>query len=177
MPQLNNETLLLAFVALTAVALFIQAIVMLLIFASLRKAARSITDELEQMRSSIMPIVYNTRDLMTRLTPKVEAAIDDLAEMSGILRDQSVKLESTAAELLERVRHQSSRIDAMLSGVLDTADRAGGFVAEAVSKPVKQISSILASLKVMVETLRAPAPPAPAASRPTRTAGEKDMFV
>jgi len=177
MPPLNNETILLAFVALTSVALLIQAIVMLAIFLSMRKAARSVIDELEQLRSSVMPIIYNTRDLMTRLTPRVESAINDLADMSAILRDQSVRVEATATEILERVRHQSGRIDAMLSGVLDAVDRAGGFVAEAVSKPVKQISALLASVKAMIETLRAPTPPTPAATRSTRSAGEKDLFV
>ncbi len=61
----------------------------------------------------------------------------------------------------------------MFTGVLDGVDRAGAYVADAVSKPVRQISGLLASLKAIVESLRNSS----SAHRETHVPNDKDMFV
>jgi methyl-accepting chemotaxis protein len=184
MPKLDNQTILLAFVAVTGLAVLLQAIILLAIFVTMRKAIRSIREESESLRSSIMPVIYDTRDFLastqgvlantqdflvnaqgfltnaygvfTRVAPKVEAAAADLVEITNVLRTQTAEMQSSATEIMERVRKQSNRLDEMFSNLLDTVDRAGGFVAEAVSKPVRQVSGMLRSVKAIVESLRAP---------------------
>ena len=60
MPHLDNETLLLAFVAVTGLAVLLQAIILLAIFITVRKTAITLRDEAEDLRSSVLPIIYNT---------------------------------------------------------------------------------------------------------------------
>jgi uncharacterized protein YoxC len=172
LPKLNNEFIMLAFVALTGVAMMAQAIILLAIFLSVRKMARSLHDQVEDVRSSIMPIIYNTRDLMTRLTPKLEAGVNDLGVLLHSLRQQSAKLEASTTEIVERVRVQSSRVDSMVTTALNAVDKAGSFVSQAVSKPIRQLSALMVSLKAIIESLRTIPEP-----RSTRPAGDKDMFV
>jgi methyl-accepting chemotaxis protein len=138
-----------------------QAVIMLAMFLTVRKAARSIREQAEELRSSVMPIIYNSRELITRLSPKFEAAAadlagaaNDLAELSHSLRVQTADIESAVAGIVDKVDRQSSRLDAMFSSTLDAVDRAGGFVAQAISRPVRQISGVLASAKAIVESLR-----------------------
>jgi hypothetical protein len=178
MPKFDNDTLLLAFVAVTAVAIVLQTIILLAVFFAVRKAAASIKDEVEDLRSSLMPIIYNSRDLYTRLAPKVEAAIDDLAEIAHGLRLQTAEIESSAVEIMGKLRRQTSRLDLMFTTVLDAVDRAGGFVAETVSRPVRKVSALLSSIKAVIESLRAPAAePRPTQHAGDRPAGDRDMFV
>ena len=61
MPNLDNQTIQLIFIAVTALAVLLQAIILLAIFVTVRKAARSVREEVEDLRSSIMPIVDTTR--------------------------------------------------------------------------------------------------------------------
>lgn len=163
MPNLDNQTILLAIVAVTALALLLQAIVLLAIFITIRKAARSLREDVEELRSATMPIIYDTRDLLTRVTPHVETTVADVAAVAHGLREQTAVVETTARHIIERVRQQSSRVDAMLTSVLDAVDRAGGFLSDAVSKPARQLSGLLASVKAVIESLRAsdaePPPP------------------
>jgi hypothetical protein len=63
-------------------------------------------------------------------------------------------VQSSVEEIVERVRLQSNRVDNMVSGVLDTADRAGSYVNDVVTRPMRQISSILAAAKAIIESLR-----------------------
>jgi methyl-accepting chemotaxis protein len=186
-PKLDNETILLAFAVVTGLAVLLQAIFLLAITVAVRKAANSIREEAENLRTSIMPVIYDTRDLLantqtglasaqtslasaqeflvnvlglyTRVAPKVEAATTDLVQITQGLRQQTAEMQASATEILERVRRQSNRLDEMFTNLLNTADRAGGFVVESVSRPVQQVSSMLRSVKAIIETLRKPLAP------------------
>jgi ABC-type transporter Mla subunit MlaD len=125
-----------------------------------------------------MPIIYNARDLFTRLAPKVEATVTDVAELTHGLREQSAEVRSTVAHVLVRVNRQTNRVDAMLTGILDAVDRASGFVTDAVSRPMRQLSRILASAKAIVESLRNAEPvPREMRSHGDPSSSDKDIFV
>ena len=64
MPKLDNQTLLLACVAVTGLALLMQTLILLLIFIALRKAANSLREEAVNLRASIMPVIFDTRDTL-----------------------------------------------------------------------------------------------------------------
>lgn len=180
MPNLDTQTLLLVFVAITGLAMLMQAIILLAIYLGVRKAASSIQEQISDFRASVLPAIENTRDvaqrisaLLVTISPKIESAAGDLAELAHGLRIQTGEIQASTLEVLERVRRQSSRLDHMFSTVLDAVDRAGGFVAEVVSKPVRQISGLLASIRAIIEALGKPAPE----SRPPQAPVGNDTFV
>ncbi|MGD0830416.1 MAG: hypothetical protein ABR907_05690 [Terracidiphilus sp.] len=175
LPKLDNETILLAFAVVTGLAVVLQTILLLVIAVAMRKAAGAIQQEVQDLRSSITPVLFDTRELLVnvqtslangqellanlqgfffRVGPKVETATDDLARITNNLRLQSVEIQASAAEILERVRRQSNRVDEMFSNLLNTVDRAGGFVVESVGKPVRQVSGMLRAAKAIIESLR-----------------------
>ena len=184
MPKLDNETILLAFAVVTGLAVLLQAIFLWAISIAVRKAANSIREEAENLRTAVMPVIYDTRDLLantqtslasaqtslasaqeflanmqgfyTRVAPKVETAAADLVQITQGLRQQTAEMQASATEILDKVRRQSNRLDEMFTSLLDTADRAGGYVVESISKPVQQISAMLRSFKAIVEALRKP---------------------
>jgi len=184
---MNHDTIELAFIALGAVALAVQTAILLAIFVGVTKAAKSIKSEIEEMRTAVMPVVASareviastreiaeaTRGMVTRLTPKVEAAVSDLSEVAHSLRTQTEDVQASVEQVLERVRKQSGRVDTMFSNTLDAVDKASTFVASTVSKPVRQLAGLLAGLKAVVESLRASDP----AYREPTLHDDKDMFV
>jgi methyl-accepting chemotaxis protein len=173
--RLDSQTILLAFAVVTGLAVLLQAFILLAISITLRKAAGSIQKEIGNLRSTLLPVIYDTREILassrdtllgaqefvanaqgflSRVSPKVEASAGDLVEITRTLRVQTTQMQYSVEEILEKVRTQSGRVDHMVSGVLDTADRAGGFVTDVVSRPMRQISSILAVAKAVIESLR-----------------------
>lgn len=178
--KLDTETILLAFAVVTGLAILLQTVFLLAISVAVRKAANSLREQVEDLRTSIMPVIYDTRDLLAntqtslagaqelianaqtffiRVAPKVESAAADLVQITQGLRQQTAEMQSSATEILERVQKQSIRLDGMTTDLLDTVDRAGGFVVQSVSKPVQQISGMLRSVKAIVEALRKPVTP------------------
>jgi hypothetical protein len=177
MPKLDNETILLAFAVVTGLAMLLQTIFLLAIVVAARKAAKTLQIEAENLRSAVTPVLFETRELIAstqgvlagaqelianaqvfvrRVTPKIEDAAGDLAEITKGLRVQSIEVQSSVLEVLDRVRRQSGRLDDMFTSLLNTVDRAGNFVTDVVSKPVRQLSSILAMVKAVVDSLRGP---------------------
>jgi uncharacterized protein YoxC len=180
MQNLDNQTIQLAVVAITALVLLVQTIVLVAIYLALSKATKSLREEVEDLRSSVMPVVddsreliKNTREFFSRVAPKVEATVDDLSEMAHGMRERTADVEFAAKEIVERVRQQTIRLDAMATGTLDAVDRASSFVAEVVSKPVRQLSGLLAAAKAIVESLLA----SEQAPRQTRSRDDEDMFL
>ncbi|MGA9128953.1 MAG: hypothetical protein WB425_12520 [Terracidiphilus sp.] len=177
MPKLSHETILMTFIAVTALAMLLQTILLLVISLAVRKAARAMREEAESLRAAIMPVVYDARDFIAssqtvvanaqdfiagaqgvfhRVAPKIEASVKDLTEITSSLRKQTADIQSSAQEIMERVRKQSDRVDSMFSSLLNTVDRAGEYVTETVSKPMRQISGVLGTVKSIIESLSGP---------------------
>ena len=174
MQHFDSQTIQLALVAVVALAILIQAIVLLAAFIALRKLAKSLREEVDDIRSSVMPVIENARDLFTRLAPKVEKTTDDLAALTHALRNQTADIQTAANDILERTRRQASRIDSMLSSLLDAVDRASVFMADTVAKPMRQLSAVLASAKAVIESLRNSETAARGANH---ARGDQDLFV
>lgn len=168
MPKFDDQTIALACIAVIALAVLLQAIVLLAIYLGLRKAIVSIRAEVEGLRSSAMPMVENTkelvdrsrvlvdqtRQLITRLAPKAESTAGDMARVARGARNQIEAAEFTAKDILERTSRQAERLDAMTTEALDTVDQAGRYVADSVVRPVRQFAGLLAAAKAIVESLR-----------------------
>jgi uncharacterized protein YoxC len=170
MPKLDHDTLELLLIVLTAVCILFQTVLLSATFFSIRKGIKSVTEKVEDLRSSAMPVIDHARGFMERVTPKMEETAKNMAEMSQTLKknvtemsetlkENTTKVSASATEIAQRVNVQSTRIDSMVTGALDALDNAAGFVAQTVNKPVRQLSGLLAGIKAVVEVLSAPQPP------------------
>ena len=188
---MNTDTILITMVGIAGAAVLLQALVLLGMFIAMIKAIKAAKKEIDEFKTSVMPIidtskvlihtskelVQTSRDLIARLEPKLDAAASDLQEMVQKAREEAARLQESAEEINQRVRHQAARVDDMTTSVLNGVDRAGHFMNEVVSVPVRQVSGVIAAVKAVVDTLRAPLPPRPHEVRETRTVDEKDLFV
>jgi len=177
MPNVNNEVLLIVFVALTGAAVMLQAFVLLAIFLTVRRTARTVEEQMVEVRTTVLPAVNEAREFLKRVGPRIDSVTTDLADLAQGLRAQGAELEASTAEIMERVRRQSSRLDAMFSGVLDGVDRAGAIVTDLVSMPLRQISGIAAFARAAIGTLRSGSPQREPGPQSTHAAADKDMFV
>lgn len=174
---LNNETLLLIFVACTGAAVLMQAIVLLAMLITARKALRIAQEQIEELRTNVLPLVKDTKALLTSVGPKIESAATDFAALTSSLRTHGVRLQDSAADILERVDRQSTRVDTMLTGILDTADRAAAVVAEVISVPIRQLAGVAAFARAAIATLRDDVPRTQSEPQPTHSPADKDLFV
>lgn len=174
MPHPDSQIVLLVIAGLIALALLLQGFALLAIFFGLRKTAESIKDQLDEMRTNVMPFYKDAREAFVRIAPKLEQTTTDLAELAHTLRTQSDDVKLVTAEIIQSTRRQAARIDDMATTVLDAADRAVAFTSETVVRPMRQITGILAAAKAVVDVLRGPNGSRP---RPGSRPGDPEMFV
>ena len=159
MHNMDSQTVQLLIVAAVAVTMLLQAIALLAIFNVVRKAAQSMRQDVEELRSTVVPVLESVKDLLAHTGPKIESAVADLSAMSHNLRRQTADVQVAANGIIERINKQSARVDGMLTKIFDGVDRTTGFVTESVNKPARQLAGLLASAKAIVESLRGDYPP------------------
>jgi methyl-accepting chemotaxis protein len=175
MPHIDPQIAQLIFAGVAALALLLQAIVLFLIFIGIRAAITKLRDDFEEFRTSVVPFITEAREVFTRVAPKIEQTTADVAVLTHTLREQSEDLKVATTDIIEKARRQACRLDAMTTSVLNAADRAGTAVNDAVTRPLRQLSAILASIRAAVDTLRTSEPAARA--RANHPPGDPDMFV
>lgn len=151
------ENTILAFVVIAALALAVQTIGMIALLLVARKAAKNMREELEHYRSSVSPLLLRARDVVQHVAPKVEQAADELAVITAKLREQTAEVQVAANDIIARTQHQVGRVDSMLTTVFDRVERAGVFMSDAVARPMRQLSGLIASVRAAVDSLREPA--------------------
>lgn len=159
--------------AMVAVALLLQACFVLAVLIGMAKVSKILKQEIADVRTSVMPLIFDTRELLTHLSPKIESSADDISEILKTVRAQSTVVGTATSEIVERVRRQSAKVEGMVSGLVDSADRTGTAVADAVGKPIRRLAGLVASARAVVETLRSPNP----GQRALRERNDQDQFV
>jgi hypothetical protein len=79
MEKFDSQTVQLVIVAVVAVTMLLQSIVLLAILTTLRKAVQSMRQDIEDLRASVVPVVDYVRELLVQTGPKIEATVTDLA--------------------------------------------------------------------------------------------------
>jgi hypothetical protein len=168
-----ESTLLVVFVGITGLALVVQAIVMLVAFLTVRKTIVSLQSDVQELRTTAMPILARTRETLDRVAPKIESVATDVADLAHRLKEQSVEFEAVAAEILERVHRQTSRVDNMFTGMVDGVEQASNLVVDSVTKPVRRITAMLAGAKAFFTVLATGRRP----DQRVDVVADQDMFV
>jgi len=199
MPNSNQETLFIIFIAFTGLAVSLQAGVLLALFLTVRKALASARERTEGFEGKIYPLVQtmhqfltsgqevveSIRALVAKLDPRLQSAAAELDAMTKDLHGQALRLQASVDDVAFRAHRQAARVDGMTTSFLNGLDRVGGLVNQAVDAPIRQVSGVIAAVKAVVETLRAPAAPrrrrtpqpAAASQQPVHQTGDQDLFV
>jgi methyl-accepting chemotaxis protein len=171
---MNNEsTLLVVFVGITGLALVVQAIVMLVAFLTMRKTIVSLQSDVQELRTTAMPILARTRETLEKVAPKIESIATDVSDLAHRLKEQSVEFEAVASEILERVHRQTSRVDNMFTGLVDGVEQASNMVADTITKPVRKITAMLSGAKAFFTVLATGRRP----GEQVDVIADQDMFV
>lgn len=150
----NSETILIVFVALTGVAVLLQAGVLVAILIALRKTSKVLLESTEDLKATVLPMVRSTRELVERVTPQVVTITADVAELTGKVKRETAGVDFSVKEIMQRVTAQVQRLDSMLTASLNALEKATGAVETAVSAPVRQVNGILAAIRAVVGTYR-----------------------
>lgn len=161
--SLNSPILMLAFVAIAAAALLLQALVLLGIFLAVRRSERAATEKIDALRNDIAPVLRtaqglldNAQSLLRHIDPRARAIADNIYAASEAVRDQANNTNMALAEVTERTLQQVRRVDGMVTDVLDAVAHGTRLVRDTILPPLRQVGGWLHAIQAVLDTLRHP---------------------
>jgi methyl-accepting chemotaxis protein len=149
-----NETLLIVFVGLTALAILIQMGVLIALYVSSKKTRESMQLVMREVEQNVLPLFRDLRALVSESGPKLREAIDNLTVTSATVRQESDRLGQAANDVAGRVGRQAERIDQMLTRTLDRVEHTRETVQHAIRSPIQQLSGVLSGVAAGLAELR-----------------------
>jgi len=136
------------FVALTFVAISIQAGVLIALYVSVKKTSAKMESIATEVQSRALPVLENANTLLNDLTPQLREITGNLAASSGTLKTQLHRVDSTLTELVDRSRLQIIRVDDLVTRTLDRVEQTTELLETTVVGPVKKMTGIMQALQV-----------------------------
>jgi uncharacterized protein YoxC len=159
------DTILIIMVAIYGLSVFLHIAVLLGLAMAANKALKTARQYADEMNAKVQPILHSsqellvqTKDLISKLEPKLESAANDLADITRTARQETARIAESADEITDRIRRQAERVDGMTNNALNSVDKVSHFLNTAVNAPVKQVTGVVAAARAVLNALRQPAP-------------------
>lgn len=170
----GNAKLLEVFIAIAAIALLAQAIVVVGIGIGAFKVYKLVNGHIGELRAKAMPIIEKSQALVEQLTPQIHeitAKVNNITghveEIVGMAKDKALEFSPTisAANLTVaaanetvrdanlKTREQVTRVNGMISGALDATVRLGHAIEHGITQPGREIAGVLSGVKAGLSTL------------------------
>jgi len=142
------QTLLIVFIVVTALAVVIQAGVLVSLYISVRKTSSRVESIAGDLQQRAVPALDAATAILNNSRGNLQTLTENLAATSTSLRNQVERVETTMGDIIDRTRLQVIRADEMVSRTLDRVEETSEFVQHTVISPVKQLAGLVSGLTV-----------------------------
>ncbi len=140
---MNQSTLLTVFIAVTAVAVVLQTLILAGVSIAVLKMAKRMQALQSRVNDQVLPMMEKARTLVDESVPKLQTVVTNLTESSGVIRAQVEKIDGVVTQIVENVRTQASRIDVLTTRTLERVDSAAATVQHTVTSPIRRIGGVV----------------------------------
>lgn len=145
-------------VGIAALCILVMAVVS---FATWRLLSR-FKGEFDEIKTRVTPIIETTRTVADQNWPKVgeiTSRVQEIAtnarDISVVARDQAHRWGDVGRDAADRTKAQVARMDSVVDETVEQVHVAGANVKEAVKKPIREASGVVAGIKAAVSTYAA----------------------
>jgi len=146
-----DDTLLKVFIAVTTIAVAVQAGILVALYVAVRKSTERMEALASEVKSKVLPTVETAQSIMEELRPKIEVMSTNFAESSDLLRNQLGRLDATVTDALDRARLQVIRADELLNRTMDRVEETSEVVHKTVISPLRQVNGLMAAISTGVD--------------------------
>ncbi len=153
-----DDNLLKLFIAVTAFAVLLQALIMVALYLAVRKSAarmEALATEVKNKALPTMETVQNTmetvQDIAVELRPKIDVMSVNFSESSTLVRNQLGRIDATLTDALDRTRLQVIRADELLNRTMDRVEETSEAVHKTVISPLRQVNGLMAAISTGVD--------------------------
>lgn len=148
-----NEGLLITFIAVTAMAVLLQAGILAGMYFAMRKTSAKVESLADEVRNKVLPTAELAHSMMSDLRPKIENVVDNVSVSTTMLRTQMERVDATLTDIIDRTRLQVIRADEFVNSTMDKLEETREAVQRTVVSPVRHLTGIMHGLGAGLESL------------------------
>jgi methyl-accepting chemotaxis protein len=141
------------FVALTGIAVLLQAGILAALYLAMRKSSASMEALAIEVKTKALPTLETVQEILTELRPKLTVIADNLTETTHSVRSQVERMDATVNDVVDRARLQIIRGDELLTRTLDRVEETSDIVHNTVVSPVRQFAGLIQGVTAGIEFL------------------------
>jgi len=146
-----DNTILTIFVVVTALAVLMQAGILLGMFIALRKTSAKVESLAEEVKTKVLPTAELAHSMIVELRPKITTVLDNVSVSTTVLRTQMERVDATLTDIIDRTRLQVIRADEFVNSTMDKLEETREAVQRTVVSPVRHISGLMHGVTAGVE--------------------------
>ncbi len=146
-----DDNLLKLFIAVTAFAVLLQALVMVALYLAVRKSTAKMEALATEVSAKALPTMDAIQNMLVELRPKIDVLTTNVAESSTMVRNQLGRIDATLTDALDRTRLQVIRADELLNRTMDKVEETSEIVHKTVVSPLRQVNGLMAAISTGVE--------------------------
>jgi hypothetical protein len=167
------------FVVVTALAIVLQAVILIALFVQLRRTASRVEQTVADLNTKLTPVLFRVQTLVDDVSPRITGIVSDASELTRLARGQAQKIDRILNETLERLRLQLVHVDQILTGAMEAVEEAGSHLRQTVWAPVVKATALVRGVQAGIEFFRTfrrqrHEPPVEA---PTEQQQDEGMFI
>jgi methyl-accepting chemotaxis protein len=139
------------FVALTAIAILLQAGLLLGMYLTMRKSTERMEALASEVKTKVLPTLEQVQEVLTDVRPKVTTIVANAEHATTVLRGQLERIDATVNDVVDRARLQIIRGDEMLTRTMDRVEQTTEVVQKTVISPVRQVSGLMQGITAGLE--------------------------
>ncbi|PSH05302.1 MAG: hypothetical protein CXZ00_03915 [Acidobacteria bacterium] len=169
---MNQTTLLIIFVAITAVAVVLQMLILAGMYFIASKLSKRMEELSTRVEEQALPLVRKVRGIVDESTPLIQKVVMNVTETSSIVRTQAENISEVVSEIADRTRSQAERADKLVTRTMQRVDIAAEAVQHSVTSPLRRVSAVMEGIRTGVGEYMAGR-----GSRGTKNAPNEQMFI
>jgi len=139
------------FIAVTALAVLLQAGMLAGMYISMRKTSAKVESLADEVKTKVLPTAELAHSMMSELRPKIATVVDNVSVSTTMLRTQMERVDATLTDIVDRTRLQVIRADEFVTSTMDKLEETREVVQKTVVSPVRQLSGLMRGLSAGFE--------------------------
>jgi hypothetical protein len=139
------------FIIFTAVAVIIQAGILVALFVVVRKTSGRVEKLASEVNTKALPLIETTQTLLVEVKPRVIDIVANAEESARIARTQMERLDATVSDIVDRTRLQVIRADELVNRTMDRVEETTDMVHRTVVSPIRRLSGLVQGLSAGLE--------------------------
>jgi len=139
------------FIIATAVAVIIQAGILVALFVVVRKTTGRVEALATEVKTKALPTMETAQAMLVELRPKVNEIVTNVDQSARMARAQMERSDATVSDVVDRARLQVIRADELVNRTLDRVEETSDMVHRTVVSPIRQVAGVMQGLSAGLE--------------------------